>query len=80
MLADKGLGAPAIIAIQRIEQLEFSLPRREQILQGEYAVPHELRGAARPVVVAHLEADAVVDGVELREAARIFTPDVGAGS
>ena len=40
---------------------------------------HELGRPARPVVVAHLEADAVVDGVELREAARIFTPDIGAG-
>ena len=40
---------------------------------------HELGRPAGPVVVAHLEADAVVYFLEVREAARILTPDVGAG-
>ena len=40
---------------------------------------HELRRPAGPVVVAHLEADAVVDFLKVREAARILTPDIGAG-
>ena len=41
---------------------------------------HELGRPAGPVVVAHLQTDAVVYGVELREAATILRPDIGAGS
>ena len=40
---------------------------------------HKFGRPAGPVVVAHLEADAVVYFLKVREAARIFTPDIGAG-
>ena len=83
MLADKGFRPHPIIAIQRIQQLKLPEHRpgvKIQILHGrEYAMAHELGRPAGPVVVAHLEADAVVYFLKVREAARILTPDIGAG-